>query len=328
MLIIIILLVLLLVAIIVKINNNKVETKEKSTEVENKGDNTQKLNQKQTLHQQRYYLEYRFIPEMINALLEKKSKDVAAIASFVSSVERWRPVVERSVVDFEYDWDNLKTDSMILGTKELVLFKFPPPNQVPDAAFGIVVFDKEAWIADYYTLEASYNREWVLGKTVINKEGEKTHYNYGNLENPSMQSFINWVRNRYEVKENTSIINKYNDQIDSNLQKILNKFENLDDDNFQQFISKNSNVVVIFYDNNDPSNRIISSIDTIYTKYIDRIKIGKCNVYETDNAEKIILEHNIRALPTLFFYKNGKIINKQVGISSSLQIERLINETL
>lgn len=152
--------------------------------------------QKLTKHQQRYYFEYRFLPEMIN-VIERNQLQPPALYLYTTS---WlRSVVEDCVKGFEFDWEDFETDIMKLddvGDKELILYKFPDPEQVPEAILGAIVFDNKLRKGSYYTLELSFNGKWVLGSTVFDKDGNKNHYNYGNLEKPSLTSFINWVKER------------------------------------------------------------------------------------------------------------------------------------
>lgn len=70
----------------------------------------------------------------------------------------------------------------------MALYIFPKPRQVPEAAFGAVLINTTDNNARYYTLEYSFDGAWVLGSM-----DQTTHSNYGNLENPSLKSFIDWV---------------------------------------------------------------------------------------------------------------------------------------
>ena len=153
---------------------------------------------KPTKHQQRYYFEFRFLPEVIN-VVERNQLQPAALYLYTTS---WlRSVVEDCIKGFEFDWEDFETDIIKLdnvGNKELILYKFPTPEQIPEAILGAIVFDNKLGKGSYYTLELSYNGKWILGSTMIDQDGNKSHYNYGNLENPTVDSFINWVKKRSE----------------------------------------------------------------------------------------------------------------------------------
>ncbi len=76
----------------------------------------------------------------------------------------------------------------------MVLYIFPKPRQVLETAFGAVLINTTDNDAKFYTLEYSFDGAWVLGNM-----NPTTHSNYGNLENPCLKSFIEWVIER--VKE-------------------------------------------------------------------------------------------------------------------------------
>lgn len=322
----IILFVLIFVLIIVVVNKKNEDTKYNNVVVENKH-SAKNVTQKSTLHQQRYYLEYRFIPKLIIDVLEKDAENAA---SHLYTVNSWRPIVESMVDGFEYDWENLKTDILMLDDKkEIVFFIFPIPQQVPDAAYGAVVIDRKTKCGNYYTLESSYGGEWVLGEIIIDKKEEGLHKNYGNLENPSCKSFLDWIRNRYVKSENVMNVSSENNS-SKKLQSedLFNKIEDVDDNNYKEFISKNSNVIILFYDLKGPSLSIKNIISELSTEYEEDLKIGKCDVYETEYVENIISVHNIRVLPTLFFYKNGEIVNKHIGITYKANLKEEIEKLI
>ena len=74
---------------------------------------------------------------------------------------------------------------------DAVVYMFPKPLQMPEAAYGIVLIDNRTKFASYYTLEMSINDMWVIGAPDISG-----HSNYGTLENPDFESFFSWVKGR------------------------------------------------------------------------------------------------------------------------------------
>ena len=44
---------------------------------------------------------------------------------------------------------------------------------------------------------------------------------------------------------------------------------------------------------------------------LGKIKVAKANV---DEEMQLAIEHKVEVIPTLFYYKDGKIINKSVGV--------------
>lgn len=51
-------------------------------------------------------------------------------------------------------------------------------------------------------------------------------------------------------------------------------------------------------------------IDELATEYEGRVVIGKCNV---DESENVPAEFGIRNIPTVLFFKDGALADKQVG---------------
>lgn len=51
-------------------------------------------------------------------------------------------------------------------------------------------------------------------------------------------------------------------------------------------------------------------IDELAAEYEGKVVIGKCNV---DDNEDMTMEFGIRNIPTILFFKNGQLVDKQVG---------------
>jgi thioredoxin 1 len=51
-------------------------------------------------------------------------------------------------------------------------------------------------------------------------------------------------------------------------------------------------------------------LDELNNDYDDKILIGKVNV---DEQGSLAMKYGIRNIPTLLFFKNGQLIDKQVG---------------
>ena len=59
-------------------------------------------------------------------------------------------------------------------------------------------------------------------------------------------------------------------------------------------------------------------ISELAEEYNGRIVVGKCDVEEN---EEIAMEHNIRNIPTILFYKNGQVVDKIVGAQAKARIQ-------
>ena len=73
-----------------------------------------------------------------------------------------------------------------------------------------------------------------------------------------------------------------------------------------------------------PCKMLTPTIDEIATEYIDTAVVGKLNVDENPN---IAAEYGIRSIPSLLFFKEGKVQNQIMGAVSKEEIEAAI-ETL
>lgn len=141
-------------------------------------------------HSYRYFLQYKFIPDLVAGVTKGEISPKSILAT-----GGWEEFMKKHVDDdFFLEWDELHCDGIKINeTYVMVLYIFPKPRQVPEAAFGAVLINTIDNNARYYTLEYSFDGAWVLGSM-----DQMTHRNYGKLENPSLKSFIDWVVARVE----------------------------------------------------------------------------------------------------------------------------------
>jgi thioredoxin 1 len=66
-------------------------------------------------------------------------------------------------------------------------------------------------------------------------------------------------------------------------------------------------------------------VDELSETYKDQVSIGKVNV---DEEETLADQFGIRNIPTLLFFKNGKIVDKLIGGVTKAAIEAKINALL
>ncbi|MBF0408434.1 MAG: thioredoxin [Candidatus Riflebacteria bacterium] len=66
-------------------------------------------------------------------------------------------------------------------------------------------------------------------------------------------------------------------------------------------------------------------VDALSKKYEGKVKIGKVNVDENANLAG---EYNVMSIPTILFFKNGKLVHQQTGSSSSDALENEIKTRL
>ena len=71
-----------------------------------------------------------------------------------------------------------------------------------------------------------------------------------------------------------------------------------------------------------PCKMIAPVIEDIAERYEGKVKVGKVNV---DEENELAMKYQISSIPTLVLFKDGKIINIKVGLSSKSEIESMIN---
>jgi thioredoxin 1 len=74
-----------------------------------------------------------------------------------------------------------------------------------------------------------------------------------------------------------------------------------------------------------PCKMIAPILDELAANYEGRMKIVKVNI---DHNQKTPRNYNVRGIPTLMIFKNGKVEATQIGAVSKTQLTQLIDRTL
>ncbi len=99
------------------------------------------------------------------------------------------------------------------------------------------------------------------------------------------------------------------------------------DSNFQENALKQDNVTVVDFwaEWCGPCRMIGPFIEELSKEYENRVLVGKLNV---DDNPEVSMKYNVRSIPTVLFFKNGELVDRQVGATSkkalASKIEALI----
>lgn len=70
-----------------------------------------------------------------------------------------------------------------------------------------------------------------------------------------------------------------------------------------------------------PCKMIAPTLEEIANEYAGKIKVAKANV---DEQMELAMEYKVEVIPTLFFFKNGKVAKKTVGVQTKQEILSII----
>lgn len=100
----------------------------------------------------------------------------------------------------------------------------------------------------------------------------------------------------------------------------------LTDSNFDETIKANAIVLVDFWAAwCGPCKMIGPIVEEIAQEYAGKLTVGKLNV---DENNSVSAEHGIMSIPTLLFFKDGKLAERIVGYKSKTDLAKIVDKML
>jgi thioredoxin 1 len=124
------------------------------------------------------------------------------------------------------------------------------------------------------------------------------------------------------VNVNFSELFKYKIKINYNMVAYITE---LNGENYDDFVKSGIVLVDIWATWCGPCKMISPIVDEISSDYVGRIKVGKC---DADANRDKVMELGVRNIPTIFFYKDGEIVDQTYGAVTKKKLTDIIDGLL
>ena len=101
--------------------------------------------------------------------------------------------------------------------------------------------------------------------------------------------------------------------------------KHLTDDNFAKEIENGVTLVDFHAVWCGPCRMIAPVIEEIASHYEEKLKVGKVDI---DSEQKVAVQYEVTSIPTLILFKDGKEVNRLVGLRDSQSIKEFIQPAL
>ena len=142
-------------------------------------------------HDIRYHVQQYFIPEMVKCVMDGYLPFIALFpsAQWLSNLRMYYELEDLKAAKVWESFEKIQVDEDTM----IVLYTFPQPEDVPEAAYGAVLLNQATNELKYFTLEASYEDKWA-----VCSRDTSMHSCHGFWDSADKAKFVEWVMDRLQ----------------------------------------------------------------------------------------------------------------------------------
>lgn len=102
--------------------------------------------------------------------------------------------------------------------------------------------------------------------------------------------------------------------------------QNITSENFEELVASGKPMILDFWATwCGPCRRVGPIIEELAKDYEGQVIVGKCDIEED---EDLPMRFGVRNIPTILFFKNGEVVDKQVGAAARPVFEEKLKSIL